>query len=61
MREVRREWIEKGSRERTDKGSRERVEKGSRERIEIDRKGKETNGSSDDYLKRKRKITICLC
>ena len=35
------------------KGRRERIEKGSREKIE--RKEKETNGSCDDNLKRKRR------
>ena len=43
------------------KGRRERIEKGSRERIEIERKEKETKGSSDDNLKRRRRnITTCL-
>ena len=39
-----------------------KIEKGSRERIEIERKEKETKGSRDDNLKRKRRnITTFLC
>ena len=35
---------------------------GSRERIEIERKEKETKGSLDDNLKRRRRnIATCLC
>ena len=44
------------------KGRRERIEKGSRERIEREREEKETKGSRDDNLKRRRRnITTCLC
>ena len=43
------------------KGRSERIKKGSRERIEIERKEKETKGSCDDNLKRRRNITTCLC
>ena len=44
------------------KGRRETIEKGSRERREIERNEKETKGSSDDNLKRRRRnITTCLC
>ena len=44
------------------KGRIQKNEKGSRERIEIERKEKETKGSSDDNLKwRRRNITTWLC
>ena len=45
------------------RGNEEReIEKGRRERIEIERKDKETKGSWDDNLKRRRRnITTCLC
>ena len=47
--------------ERLTKGRRERIEKGSRERIEIERKEKETKGSCDDDLKRRRRRNFTTC
>ena len=40
--------------EKMRKRRRERIEKGSRERIEKERKEKETNGSWEENLKRRR-------